>query len=108
MNTEFKVKLTPKDDKALYSQRLPMPIKNTEDLDLSTHPVRPVRPRPVYPPCETCGKSNQSTEKCYFRANAANRSPPLNRRRERQKQVQQRNAQINSDDNVQAAAQTLN
>ena len=32
MNTEFKVKLTPKDDKALYSQRLPMPIHLTEDL----------------------------------------------------------------------------
>ena len=26
MNTEFKVKLTPKDDKAVYSQNLPMPI----------------------------------------------------------------------------------
>ena len=26
MNTEFKVKLTPKDDKGVYSQSLPMPI----------------------------------------------------------------------------------
>ena len=26
MNTEFKVRLTPKDDKAVYSQSLPMPI----------------------------------------------------------------------------------
>ena len=26
MNTEFKVKLTPKDDKVVYSQNLPMPI----------------------------------------------------------------------------------
>ena len=26
MNTEFNVKLTPKNDKALYSQSLPMPI----------------------------------------------------------------------------------
>ena len=32
MNTEFKVKLTPKDDKAVYSQRLPMPIHLKEDL----------------------------------------------------------------------------
>ena len=32
MNTEFKVKLTPKDDKAVYSQTLPMPIHLTEDL----------------------------------------------------------------------------
>ena len=32
MNTEFKVKLTPKDDKADYSQNLPMPIHLKEDL----------------------------------------------------------------------------
>ena len=32
MNTEFKVKLTPKDDKAVYSQKLPMPIHLKEDL----------------------------------------------------------------------------
>ena len=34
MNTEFKVKLTPKDDKAVYSQNLPMPIHLKEDLTL--------------------------------------------------------------------------
>ena len=34
------------------------------------------KPRTVYPPCETCGKTNPSTEKCYFGANAANRPPP--------------------------------
>ena len=32
MNTEFKVKLTPKDDKAVYSQNLPMPIHLKQDL----------------------------------------------------------------------------
>ena len=32
MNTEFKVKLTPKDGKAVYSQSLPMPIHLKEDL----------------------------------------------------------------------------
>ena len=32
MNTEFKVKLTPKDDKAVYSQSLPMPIHLKGDL----------------------------------------------------------------------------
>ena len=31
-NTEFKVRLTPKDDKAVYSQSLPMPIHLKEDL----------------------------------------------------------------------------
>ena len=32
MNTEFKVKLTLKDDRAVYSQNLPMPIHLKEDL----------------------------------------------------------------------------
>ena len=32
MYTEFKVKLTPKDDKAVYSRSLPMPIQLKEDL----------------------------------------------------------------------------
>ena len=34
MNTEFKVKLTPKDDKAVYSQSLPIPIHLKEDLNV--------------------------------------------------------------------------
>ena len=34
------------------------------------------RPRPVYTPCETCGRTNHSTGKCYFGANAANIPPP--------------------------------
>ena len=32
MNTEFKVKFSPKDNKAVYSQNLPMPIRLKEDL----------------------------------------------------------------------------
>ena len=32
LNTEIKVKLTPKDDKVVYSQSLPMPIHLKEDL----------------------------------------------------------------------------
>ena len=32
MNTDFKVRLTPKDDKTVYSQSLPMPIHLKEDL----------------------------------------------------------------------------
>ena len=34
MNTDFKVKLTPKDDIAVYSQSLPMPIHLEEDLNV--------------------------------------------------------------------------
>ena len=58
------------------------------------------RSRPVFPPCETCGRTNHSTEKCYLGANAANRPPPRNRRPEGQNQSQQNNAQSNSDGNV--------
>ena len=59
------------------------------------------RPLPVFPTCETCGKTNHSTEKCYLGANAVNRPPPpRNRRPEGQNQVQQRNAQSNSDGSV--------
>ena len=64
--------------------------------------------RPVFPPCETCGRSNHSTEKGYLGANAANRPPPRNRRPKGQNQGQQNTAQSNSDGNVQAAAQVLN
>ena len=32
LNTQFKVRLTPKDDKAVYSQRLPMPIHLKENV----------------------------------------------------------------------------
>ena len=63
--------------------------------------------RPAFPPCETCGRNNHSTEKCYLGANSANRPPPRNRRPEGQNQGQQNNAQSNSDCNVQAAAQAL-
>ena len=42
MNTEFKVKLTPKDDKAVYSQNLPMPIHLKEDLIVELAPMHKV------------------------------------------------------------------
>ena len=62
------------------------------------------RSRPLFPPCETCGRTSHSTEKCYLGANAANRPPPRNRRPEGQNQSQQNIAQNNSDGNVRAAA----
>ena len=62
----------------------------------------------VYPPCETCGKTNHSTERCYHRANAANRPPPRQRIPEGQNQVHKRANQNDSDEINQAAAQNLN
>ena len=66
------------------------------------------KPKTVYPPCETCGKTNHSTEECYKGANAANRPPPRQRRPERQNQVQKRANQNDSKEITQAAAQNLN
>ena len=66
------------------------------------------KPKTVYPPCETCGKTNHSTEKCYFGANAANRPPLRHRRPERQNQVPERTNQNDSNEAPQAAAQNLN
>ena len=74
----------------------------------NTNNQRDRKPRPVFPPCETCGRTNHRTERCYLGANAANRPPPRNRRPERQNQAQQRKTQNNSDGNVQAVAQPLN
>ena len=58
------------------------------------------KPKTVYPPCETCGKTNHSTEKCYHGANAANRPPPRPRRPERQNQVQERANQKDSNETI--------
>ena len=67
-----------------------------------------IKPRTVYPYCETCDKTNHSTEKCYNGANAANRPPSRQRRPERQNQVQERANQNDSNETTQAAAQFLN
>ena len=56
------------------------------------------KPKTVYTPCETCGKTNQSTEKSYFGANAANRPPPRHGRPERQNQVSERAKQSDSNE----------
>ena len=37
------------------------------------------KPKTVYSPCDTCGKTNHSTEECYYGANATNRPPPRHR-----------------------------
>ena len=66
------------------------------------------KPRTFYPPCETCGKTNYSTEKCYHGANAANRPPTRQRRPERQNKVQERSNQNDSNETIEAAAQDLN
>ena len=66
------------------------------------------KPRTLYPVFENYGKTNHSTEECYFGANAANRRPPRNIRPMEQNQNKQQDTQINTIESVQAAAQALN
>ena len=65
------------------------------------------KPKTIYPPCDTCGKTNHSTEKYYYGANAANRAPPRNKRPERQNQVQEGTSENDSNETAQAAAQNI-
>ena len=58
--------------------------------------------RTLYPPCETCGKMNHSTERCYVGANAANRPLPWKNNPEEQ------DAHDSLTGCVQATAQHLN
>ena len=58
--------------------------------------------RTLYPPCETCGKTNRSTERCYVGANAANRPLPWKNK------PQEQDAHDSITGCVQATAQHLN
>ena len=82
-------------------------VNNPNNNNRNSHRAE-TKPKTVYPPCETCGKTNHSTERCYRGANAANRPPPRQRRPERQNQVQKRASQNGSTEINQAAAQNLN
>ena len=83
-------------------------VSNNTNANKTNNQKKNRRPRPVCPPCETCGETNHFAEKCFLAAKAAKRPTPRNRRPEGQNQVQQRNAQRNSDRNIQAAAKILN
>ena len=65
------------------------------------------KPKIVYPPRETNGKTNHTTDKCYFGANTANRPPRRHRRPERQNQAPERANHSDSNEAPQAAAQNL-
>ena len=58
--------------------------------------------RTLYPPCESCGKTNHSTERCYVGANAANRPLPWKNK------PQQQDAHDSITGCVQATAQHIN
>ena len=48
---------------------------DTNDSSPNNHKIDR-KSRTLYSPCETCGKTNHSTERCYVGANAANRPLP--------------------------------
>ena len=58
--------------------------------------------RPLYPPCEKCGKTNHSTRRCYVGANAANRPLPWKNK------PQEQDAHDSITGCVQATAQPFN
>ena len=62
----------------------------------------------IYPPCETCGKTNHYTEKHCFGATATNRLPPRNRRPMEQSQIQQQDTETSTIESAQAAAHAFN
>ena len=59
------------------------------------------KPRTVYSPCGTSGKTNHSTDRCYFGANAANKLPLRN---QKPSHVLQKDTQHSTNESVQAAA----
>ena len=66
------------------------------------------KPETVYLPCETCGKTNHSAERCYVGANAANRPLPWKNKPEGQSGHHQQDAQNSITGCVLATAQHLN
>ena len=66
------------------------------------------KPETVYLPCETCGQTNHSADRCYVGANAANRPLPWKSKPEGQSGHFQQDAQNSITACVQATAQYLN
>ena len=74
---------------------------DTNDSNPNNHKIDR-KSRTLYPPCETCGKTNHSTERCYVGANAANRPLPW------KNEPQEQDANDSITGCVQATAQHLN
>ena len=74
---------------------------DTSDSNPNNHKIDR-NSRTLYPPCETCCKTNHSTERCYVGANAANRPLPWTNR------PQEQDTHDSITGCVQATAQHLN
>ena len=66
----------------VYKQQIDGNPDNAGNINSDTNDSNPNnhkndrKSRTLYPPCDTCGKTNHSTERCYVGANAANRPLP--------------------------------
>ena len=66
----------------MYKQQIDGNPDNAGNINSDTSDSNPNnhkndrKSKTLYPPCETCGKMNHSTERCYVGANAANRPLP--------------------------------
>ena len=66
----------------MYKQQIDGNPDNAGNINSDTNDSNPNnhkndrKSRTLYPPCETCGKTNHSPERCYVGANAANRPLP--------------------------------
>ena len=66
----------------MYKQQIDGNPDNAGNINSDTNDSNPNnhkndrKSKTLYPPCDTCGKTNHSTERCYVGANAANRPLP--------------------------------
>ena len=74
----------------MYKQQIEGNPDNAGNINSDTNDSNPNniesdrKSRTLYPPCETCGKTNHSTERCYVGANAANKPLPWKNKRHEQ------------------------
>ena len=92
----------------MYKQQIDGNPDNAGNINSDTNDSNPNnhkndrKSRTLYPPCETCGKTNHSTERYYVGANAANRPLPWKNK------PQEQDAHDNITGCVQATAQHFN
>ena len=92
----------------MHKQQIEGNLDNAGNINSDTNDSNPNNhkndrnSRILYPPCETCGKANHSTERCYVGANAVNRPIPW------KSKPQQQDAQDSITGCVRATTQHLN
>ena len=92
----------------MYKQQIDGNPDNAGNINSDTNDSNPNnrkndrKSKTLYPPCDTCGKTNHSTERCYVGANAANRPLPWKNK------PQEQDAHDSINGCVQATAQHFN